>query len=150
MVDGHCEQATKEKANPADLTPWKVLGRKWHLMKKGLPKRPAWDFAALEKLLPIVEKTLADCSPDFSAKGKIGWKNASGKPVADLHTKRKDNVELVVFVPHDSVTVGTVAEFGVEQEIKPAKSGQDSVRLAFNSADQVNAKLKSWLKDACE
>ncbi|MDQ3332158.1 MAG: excinuclease ABC subunit A, partial [Planctomycetota bacterium] len=44
-------QSGTEKLNPADLTPWKVLGKKWHLAKKGFSSPPVWDLTVLERLI---------------------------------------------------------------------------------------------------
>ena len=127
--------------------PWKQLGRKWHLLKKGLPKSPDWNFKTLEKLLPIVEASYSNHSIDFGVRSKISWaKKKTNTPVAELHTKRKNAVELHVFVPKDSVTVGAVAEFGKDQEIKPHKDGTDVVRLSFTSPDEISASLAKWIK----
>ncbi len=144
-VDAHVIEAVKAKANPDDLMPWKQLGRKWHLLKKGLAKKPTWEFAALEKLLPIAEKAFAASDMDFSAKSKINWKRADGTLAAELHTKRKDGVDLLVYVPSDTITAGAVAKFGAEQEVKPHRSGQDCVRIRFTAADQVDKPFATWL-----
>lgn len=147
VVEAHMVQAKKEKANPEELMPWKQLGRKWHLLKKGLPKSPDWNFKTLEKLLPIVEASYSNHSIDFGVRSKISWaKKKTNTPVAELHTKRKNAVELHVFVPKDSVTVGAVAEFGKDQEIKPHKDGTDVVRLSFTSPDEISASLAKWIK----
>lgn len=146
-VEGHLAQALKEKARPDDLTPWKHLGRKWHLMKKAIAKKPEWSFDTLEKLLPVVEAAWSDCDVDYGIRSKIKWKHASsGYAVAELHTKGKAGLDLAVFVPPDSVTIGAVAEFGVAQEIKRRKDGRDAVRLRFREASQVTAALSRWLK----
>ncbi len=144
--ESYLEQALKEKANPADLAPWKQLGRKWHLMKKGLPKKPTWDFKTLEKLLPLVERSFDGCEMDFSAKSKIVWKHAEVGARAELHTKRKDGVDLLLFVPKDSVTVGAVAGFGSEQEVKPHRSGGDCVRIRFTKPSQIDKTLIMWMR----
>ena len=149
-ADGHLSQALKEKANPDDLTPWKQLGRKWHLMKKGLPKRPDWTFATLEKALPVVELALAESKADYGIRSKINWKSSGGQPTGELHTKRKDGVDLVVFVPKGTVTIGAVAEFGMEQEVKPAKGEQDAVRIRFRRPDQVSKKFVLWLTETVD
>jgi len=146
-VAAHLSQATKEKANPDDLMPWKQLGRKWHLMKKGLPKKPGWDFRTIEKLLPVVESAFKDCNVDHGVRSKINWKDKdSGHPTVELHTKRKDGVDLVVYVPQDSVTIGAIAGFGAEQEVKLYRDGRDRVRIRFESPSEVSAKLGKWLR----
>ncbi|MEO1983065.1 MAG: excinuclease ABC subunit A, partial [Fuerstiella sp.] len=147
VVAAHLSQATKEKANPDDLMPWKQLGRKWHLMKKGLPKKPSWDFKTIEKLLPVVEKAFKDCDVDHGVRSKINWKHQdSGDPAVELHTKRKDGLDLVVYVPKDSVTVGAIAGFGTQQEVKPHRDGRDRVRIRFESPGEVSAPLGKWLR----
>jgi excinuclease ABC subunit A len=146
-IKGHLSQATKEKANPEDLMPWKQLGRKWHLMKKGLPKRPGWDFRTIEKLLPVVERAFKDCDVDHSVRSRINWKQkGNGDPAVELHTKRKDGVDLVVYVPKDSVTIGAIADFGTEQEVKLHRDGRDRVRIRFESPSEVSPKLGKWLR----
>ena len=145
-VEGHLAQAIKEKANPDDLTPWKQLGRKWHLMKKGLPKKPTWEFKALENLLPLVENAFEGSDIDYGIRSKINWKSAdTGLPVAELRTKRKDSLDLLVFVPHDSVTVGSIANFGFEQDVTPQQNDRDVVQIRFDSAEQVSKQFKTWL-----
>ncbi len=145
-VDGHLAQAIKEKANPDDLTPWKQLGRKWHLMKKGLPRKPSWEFAAVEELLSVAEKAFQDSDIDYGIRSKINWKSKdSGRPIAELHTKRKDSVDLLVYVPSDTVTIGSIADFGFDQDIKLHQNGNDIVRVQFNSASQVTKKFKTWV-----
>ncbi|MDG1896437.1 MAG: excinuclease ABC subunit UvrA [Fuerstiella sp.] len=146
-VEAHLTQATKEKANPDDLMPWKQLGRKWHLMKKGLPKKAGWDFRTVEKLLPIVEKVFATCDVDYGVRSRTNWKHKdSSEPAAELHTKRKDGVDLVLYVPKDTVTIGAIADFGTEQEVKLHRDGRDRVRIRFESPSEVSPKLGKWLR----
>lgn len=145
-VEAHIVQAKKEKANPEDLMPWKQLGRKWHLLKKSVPKGADWDFKTVDKLLKVVEAGFASHTIDFSSRIKIAWADATtGDPVAELHTKRTNAVELHVFVPRDSITVGAVAEFGQSQKVTPRKDGSDAVCLSFVSPDQVTSGLKKWI-----
>ena len=147
VVEAHLSQATKEKANPDDLMPWKQLGRKWHLMKKGLPQKPTWDFRTIEKLLPVVEKAFKSCDVDHGVRSKINWKHKdSGDPAVELHTKRKDGLDLVVYVPKDSVTIGAIAGFGTQQEVNTGGDGRDRVRIRFESPGEVSSTLGKWLR----
>lgn len=149
-VDAYLVQATQEKLNPDDLTPWKQLGRKWHLMKKGLPGngRVAWTFSTIEKLLPVVESVMSDCQVDFGIRSKINWKHQNGTPAAEMHTKRKHSLELVLFVPSGSVTIGAIADFGTEQHISAHRSGADAVRIRFHGVSQVSSDFQRWLKSS--
>lgn len=144
----YLDQATKEKANPDDLTPWKQLGRKWHLMKKGLPKRPTWKFNALEKLLPVVESQYESRPIDYGNRSKIVFGHAKqDNAFVELWTKRKDFMDVVVYVPSDTITVGAIAKFGAEQEVAPRTNGRDAVSIRIKTAAQVTDKLATWLSE---
>ncbi len=147
-VQSYLAQATKEKLKPKDLTPWKQLGRKWHVMKKGLPNngRIGWTFGTVEKLLPVVETAMNGCRVDYGIRSKINWKHDDGRPAAELQTKRKDSLDLVVFVPRGSVTIGAIADFGSRQDISAHRSGADSVRIRFDRSQQVSPAFKRWLE----
>ena len=132
-----------EATNPEDLMPWKQLGRKWHLMKKGVPAtgRGVWDIKIVERLLPVVESHLAKCDVDYGIRSKINWTEAkSGKPVAELHTKRSDGVDLVLYFPSGKVTIGAIATIGESQDIQSSRDGQDAVRIRFSKLEQLGNK----------
>lgn len=144
----YSDQATKEKANPDDLTPWKQLGRKWHLMKKGLPKRPTWKFAALEELLPVVETACEGMPVDYGNRSKIIFGNPKkDRAYAEVWTKRKDFTDVVLYVPTDTITVGVIAKFGSEQEVAPRANGKDAVSIRFKTAAQVSERFGIWLSE---
>jgi len=129
-----------ESANPDDLMPWKVLGRKWHLMKKGVPAtgRGVWDIKIVERLLPVLESHFEKCDVDYGIRSKINWTRLKGgKPVAELHTKRSDGVDLILYLPTGKVTIGAIAAIGESQDIQPTRDGQDAVRIRFTKPDQL-------------
>ncbi len=135
--------STAEATNPDDLMPWKQLGRKWHLMKKGVPAtgRGVWDIKIVERLLPVVESHLEKCDVDYGIRSKINWTEAkSGNPVAELHTKRSDGVDLILYSPSGKVTLGAIAAIGESQDIQPARDGQDAVRIRFTKFEQLGNK----------
>ena len=63
-------QAGVGKLNLADLTPWKTLGRKWHLSRKGFPcnKRVAWKVEVLQQLEKEYDKENIDYTRKTSIK----------------------------------------------------------------------------------
>ncbi|MFN9720282.1 MAG: excinuclease ABC subunit UvrA [Planctomycetota bacterium] len=147
-LSSYLKLSRAEATNPEDLMPWKQLGRKWHLMRKGLPGngRVAWEFELLEKLLPIVEDCLRDSSADYGIRSKINWSGAKGQAVAELHTKRSDGADLILHVVPGTVTIGAIATFGASQEITHHRSGLDQVRIRFESSDQVEeSKLRELI-----
>ncbi|MCX7386695.1 MAG: excinuclease ABC subunit UvrA [Planctomycetales bacterium] len=129
-----------EAKNPEDLMPWKQLGRKWHLMKQGVPAvgRGVWDIKIVERLLPVVEMHLDKYEVDYGIRSKIHWTEAkSGKAVAELHTKRSDGIDLILYFPSGKVTLGAIAAIGESQEIQPTRDGQDAVRIRFTKVEQL-------------
>jgi hypothetical protein len=59
----------KVATRPEDVMPWKVLGQKWHMSRKGFPpgKKPAWKPEVLEELLEMLHETVP--------KGQFLWNN---------------------------------------------------------------------------
>jgi excinuclease ABC subunit A len=146
-----------ESANPEDLMPWKQLGRKWHLMRKGLPGngRVAWEFGLLEKLLPVVEAVfgtneVGTYTVDYGIRSKINWeRERDQQTVAELHTKRSDGADLMVYAPAGSITIGAIAALGVSQEVTPHKGEMDQVRIRFDKSTQVDSdELMKFLRRA--
>ena len=130
----------------ADLTPWKKLGRKWHLMRKGfLSGKIEWDAEVLETAIALLEELLPAAKPDWSQKIVVNF--AIGKTVlANLVTKRPSAVELGLFVPSASVQLGRIAGFGTDSEIVGHREGLDVVRLRFTTIEQLrSATLKAFL-----
>ncbi len=129
-----------EATNPEDLMPWKQLGRKWHLMKKGMPAtgRGVWDIKIVERLLPVLDSHFEKFDVDYGIRSKINWTEAkSGKSVAELHTKRSDGVDLILYFPSGKVTIGAIAAIGESQGIQSARDGQDAVRIRFTRFEQL-------------
>src|SRR5262249_47634802 len=55
-VAGFKKITQRVQQDPESVMPWTVLGRKWHLLRKGFPpgKRIAWDAEVLEELLEML------------------------------------------------------------------------------------------------
>ena len=141
-IASYLKLSKAESANPEDLMPWKQLGRKWHLMRKGLPGngRVAWEFGLLEHLLPSLENAFSKFETDFGIRSKINWTRASNdQTVAELHTKRSDGADLIVYAPAGKITIGSIASLGASQEISPHKGELDQVRIRFDKVAQVVA-----------
>ena len=137
----YLKQSHVESANPDDLMPWKKLGRKWHLLRKGLPGngRIPWEFGLLEILLPQVEAGMQSFEVDYQIRTKINWtRESSGRLIADLQTKRSDGVDLCVYSRPGEVTIGSIAALGASQEIS-AERGVDCVRIRFTTEAQAKS-----------
>jgi excinuclease ABC subunit A len=141
-VHGFQRLTEKAQTNPDDLMPWRVLGRKWHLSRKGFPpgKRVHWEPEVLEDLC----ETLSDIAPD----AQFLWNsqmvvhvclNGPGKPWATLHTKHPSAVELVLNGPKNRFSLGRVAALASEREVDGRATDRDQVKLRFRTREDLAA-----------
>ncbi len=153
-VQGFGKFTQRIETNPEDVMPWKVLGRKWHLARKGFPpgKRPEWSAEVLEELLEL----LADAANEFAeqngaVKGDKGaqflWNNqqvvnvmvpSQREPWAVVHTKRLASVELVLNGPTGAFATGRIADLGAERTISTNGEERDQVKLRFVDTEHLH------------
>ena len=155
-VAGFGKFTQRVEKNPEDVMPWKVLGRKWHLARKGFPpgKRPAWSAEVLEELLELLSDTTgedASSSEAASATGRPGkpqflWNNqqvvnlmvpAQREPWAVVHTKRMAGVDLVLNGPPGSFATGRIANLASQRAIT-SSDDRDQVKLRFVTAEDLH------------
>ena len=138
-IDSFVERANPQVLNLDDLTPWKKLGRKWHLMRKGfLQGTIEWEPTVLESLAKLLEELLPGVETDWTQKIVVNY-ILNKKTVAALVTKRPSALECFIYVPQGSVQLGEVASLGLDAEITAQKEGLDAVRFRFTSTTQVNS-----------
>jgi excinuclease ABC subunit A len=141
-VAGFQKSAERIGASPDDVMPWKVLGQKWHLSRKGFPpgKKTAWKPEVLEELLEM----LADAVPG----GQFLWNNqnvvylmAPGvrKPWATVFTKRLAGIDLVLNGPKGAFQLGSVAEIGAARALATDAEDRDQVKLRFVTAEELHS-----------
>lgn len=109
-------------------------------MKKGVAAtgRGVWDINIVERLLPVLKSHFVNSDVDYGIRSKINWtQTKGGKPVAELHTKRSDGVDLILYFPTGQITIGAIAAFGESQDIQPTKDSQDAVRIRFTKLEQL-------------
>jgi excinuclease ABC subunit A len=123
--------------------PWKVLGRKWHLSRKGFPsnKRVHWETAVLERLLDVFDDALKNCEVDWSNKVLINYVQPGEKnPVVSVQTKRREGIFVTILTPPGRIALGQIATLGAEREITTHRSGQEAVKVMFDDLEQVDGK----------
>ncbi|MCL4112621.1 UNVERIFIED_CONTAM: hypothetical protein GTU68_044007 [Idotea baltica] len=141
---------TKAALNIDDLTPWKVLGKKWHLSRKGFPsnKRVAWDATIIEKLADAVTSAAPKTIIDWTGKQIVTVQHpGSGTPAAKIMTKRRGGIDLVIPIADGQVAMGRIASFGDEQEVRKTAKGTEEVLIRFTKKNQISPKLKSFLAE---
>ena len=136
-IQSFADRANSETLNLDDLTPWKKLGRKWHLMRKGfLQGTIEWDPALLEELVMQIDEIMPDAVADWTQKVVVNYTSGK-KPVLNLVTKRPAGLDLVLFVPRGQVQLGQIAGFGIDPEISEHKDDLDAVRIRLTKISQV-------------
>ena len=149
--DAFLTQANKAKLNPADLTPWKVLGRKWHLTRKGFPsgKRVGWQPELLDKLFDVLESVLPDGEIDWANKQVVYfYRQGDAKAWAAVHTKRRGGIDLSLFAEPDQMALGRIAGFGKDREITPHRDGREAAKIRFTAMKQATSRsLKTFLEE---
>jgi excinuclease ABC subunit A len=130
--------------------PWKVLGQKWHLSKKGFPpgKRCAWKPEVLEELLEMLDAAVPG--------GQFLWNNQNvvylmvpgvRKPWATVYTKRLAGVDLILNGPKGAFQLGSVAELGTTRTVDTDSTDRDQVKLRFVTMDELQSEnVAAFLK----
>ncbi len=135
-IQSYFDAANPEKLNLEDLTPWKKLGRKWHVMRKGfLQGKIAWDAAVIEQLFALLDEVWPTTKVDWTGKVLVSYRKGKDR-LASVVTKRPAGVDLEILVPAGSVPLGRVTNFGVAPSVESAGEGSDKVCLRFTKVGQ--------------
>jgi len=145
-VKSHLDTANPKTLDLDELTPWKQLGRKWHVMRKGFLKgKIVWDAAVLEQLFALLDELWPDAEVDWTAKVLVNYRRGKER-LACVATKRPSGVDLGLFVPTGTVTLGQIADLGEDAVVKPHRDGEDLVGLKFTDVKKIAApKLRKFL-----
>ncbi len=161
-VEGFKKFTERVGKNPEDVMPWKVLGKKWHLARKGFPpgKKVAWPQETLEELLELLESVASRAVPGPGSAPQFLWNNqqvvhlmipGQRVPWATVHTKRTVGVDLSLHGPAGAFATGRVAEIGVKQLVQPGSEGYDAVKLRFvTPQDLTRGDLQKFLAEHLE
>lgn len=140
----------RDQIKPDEIMPWKVLKKKWHLSRKGFPnnKRIAWNAELLESLFELMEQTYPDSTIQWDNKSLVNFvSSGKKKPFLIIHTKRREGVDVTLQSANGEITLGKIAELGMEREIKTDSQGKEQARIRFANKKQVQAKaFKQLLK----
>ena len=120
--------------------PWKKLGKRWHLLRKGFPpgKRVVWPPELLERVLGLLD----ELAPD----GQYQWGNQQlvhflppglQQPWATLHTKKPAALELTLTGPKNMVGFGRVTGLAWDRELNGNHPKRDLIKLRFRTEDDV-------------
>jgi excinuclease ABC subunit A len=150
-VAGFQKFTTRAQENPEDIMPWKVLGRKWHLARRGFPpgKKIAWETEVLEELCEV----LSDAAPG----GQFLWNNQQVVNVfvpgqteawASIYTKRPAAIDLSLTGPRGRFALGRIANLGVERGLQSDRNGKEQVKLRFCTLEDLQrGDLREFVKE---
>ena len=145
-IESYLETMKPETLNLDDLTPWKKLGRKWHVMRKGFLKgKIVWEAEVVEQVFQLLEEIWPVAKIDWSGKVLVNYRIGSRK-FATVTTKRPAGVDLDLHVPAGSVALGRFSHLGTESSLRPGAKGLDVVSLRFTAVDQItNGQLREFI-----
>lgn len=150
-VAGFFKFTEKAAVRPEDISPWKVLGQKWHFLRKGFPpgKTPKWDADLLEELCEMLQ--------EVGQNGQFLWNNQQlvhlivpqqREPWATIHTKRPQAITLTLTGPKGKFALGRLLEIGADRELDDASATKDVIRISLTAHEHLQqGDLKSFLKE---
>jgi excinuclease ABC subunit A len=139
-ADAFLGAVSRKKLDPTDLTPWKVLGRKWHVSRKGFPsgKRIRWEADLLDRLFDLLQSAAPQAEIDWGNKQVVYFRRKNSEAVwAAVHTKRRHGVDLSLFNEAGRVALGRITELGREREIATSGNGRDQINIRFDNSEQI-------------
>ena len=156
-VAGFQKFSDRVEQDPEAVMPWKVLGRKWHMARKGFPpgKSPKWPKELLEDLL----EHLGEVAEVESNGSQFLWNNQQvvhlrvaeqREPWATVYTKRLEGVDLVLNGPTGAFATGRIAQLASQRAISPGDSC-DQVKLRFAAPEDLSlGDLEDFLAEHLE
>ena len=146
--EGFLKQIHQAKLNPEDLMPWKVLGKKWHLSRKGFLKgKVKWDVEVIESLFDLLEEVEPRAKPEWGSKVLVNFK-LDNLVFATVHSKRPRAAELYLHCEPGSIPLGRVLHLGMDREIIKHPNGRDVVKICFQTKTQMeDADLRTLLEE---
>jgi excinuclease ABC subunit A len=150
-INSYGQQASAAALVIGDLAPWKVLGRKWHLSRKGFPsaKRVDWEAETLDELFSLIEGIATGGAVEWGGKQTVTWTRArEEKPAIEVNTKRRTSIDLELYGPAGRFGLGQISTLGETREVATARDGRQVVQLSLISAEQVqDPALRKFLKE---
>ncbi|QDT06442.1 UvrABC system protein A [Rubripirellula lacrimiformis] len=145
--------ADSQTDQPAAITdPWKVLGRKWHSLRKGFPagQQPSWPLEIVDGVLKLMEQVAGDNSLDFASPTSVTVKpQGADRPWAEVDTKTPDSLKVTLAGPSEAIEMDGLPPMPVDG---PVAVGEFTViTLNLTEAKHVRSrKLRSFLKSHLE
>jgi excinuclease ABC subunit A len=144
-AQSYLSQVKSAALNPTELMPWKVLGEKWHLSRKGFPsnKRVQWETDLVSKLAGQLAGLHDEMDVDWTGQTVVTGSLPNSKGAAfELYTKRREGVDVCLLAPSNSFALGRISGIAAEREVATHRDGRQAIRLRFTDVEQ--AESKEW------
>ena len=137
-------------SSPEEMMPWKVLGEKWHLSRKGFPpgKPAAWDVGVLEAICRLLRRAVPEAQFLWTQQ-QVVHVSLPGReePWASLHTKRPGGLDLLLSSPPGRFALGRAAALAGERHMETG-ADRDVLHLRFRSLrDLAKGDLPEFLQE---
>jgi excinuclease ABC subunit A len=139
-IAGFQQYTHRVEQRPEDVMPWKVLGQKWHLARKGFPpgKKVIWDTEVLEDLLELLAEAEPHAEFLWNNQNVVNVMVPSGRsPWATVFTKRLAGIDLVLNGPKGAFALGRIADLGAERGLSTNGSDTDRMKLRFVTSEDL-------------
>jgi excinuclease ABC subunit A len=134
-----------------EMMPWRVLGQRWHLMRKGFTpgKRVLWDQEVLEQLVQLLTAVAPGGQFEWTNKVLVHYTPSGQRGVwATLCTKKPASLDLYLMGPKNAVGFGRVAALAHDRDMDATRPDCDVIRLSFlKSADLKRGDLAAFLRE---
>jgi excinuclease ABC subunit A len=150
-VAGFKKMTQRVEQDPESVMPWTVLGRKWHLARKGFPpgRKIAWEADVLEDLFELLEAAAPDAQFLWNSGVSVtAMLKAQHEPWLRVATKKLACVELALCGPKGQFTMGRIAELAAERELDASRPKIDVIKLRFiTEEDLARGDLEKFLSE---
>ena len=150
-IQGFVAFMNKTALKPEDHMPWKVLGQKWHFLRKGFPPgRPIeWEQEVLEELYEMLVEIVPDKQFLWNNQQLVHmYLSSRTDPWITLLTKRPEALTLAMCCGKNEVPLGRIIELGSDREVDGSAPNRDVLRIRFCSlADLRRGDLAAFLQE---
>jgi excinuclease ABC subunit A len=156
-----------EELRPDDLMPWKVLGKTWHFLERGLVggKKLNWEMRLLTELIETIEKIAPDLRTIWTNKVLVSFfrppsrkrtfygrtTHTEGRTLPDVvvHTKRVDAVHVDIYVEKNSVPLGRIRSIGDDPSVDGESPFFDILHFKFTEKKELKStEFQQLLREA--
>ncbi len=140
-VAGFKKITERVQQDPESIMPWTVLGRKWHLLRKGFPpgKKIAWEAEVLEELLEMLAAAAPEAQTLWNHSQVVNILHPKQRePWARVATKKPARIEVALVGPKGRFAMGRVADLGHEPEFDATRPDLDIIKLHFRNEEDLH------------